>query len=68
MTKRLIEIDDEKLEAIRELLGTRTLRATVDGAFDEVLALDRRRRALLDGQHDGTGALEDPAARQVAWG
>lgn len=44
MTKRLIEVDDEKLDAVRTLLGTRTLKATVDEAFDEVLALDQRRR------------------------
>jgi Arc/MetJ family transcription regulator len=68
MTKRLIEIDDEKLAAIRELLGTQTLRANVDGAFDEVLALDRRRRTLIAGQGVGTGDLDDPAARQSGWG
>ena len=48
MTKRLIEVDDEKLAAVRELLGTRTLKATVDEAFDEVLALAARRRARID--------------------
>ena len=67
MTKRLIEMDDDKLAAVRALLGTRTLRATVDEAFDEVLALDQRRRALLaisQGEH----ALSDPEARQAAWG
>jgi Arc/MetJ family transcription regulator len=68
MTKRLIEIDDEKLGAMRELLDTRTLRATVDGAFDEVLALDRRRRALLGGREEEPSAMEDPAARRAAWG
>jgi Arc/MetJ family transcription regulator len=33
MTKRLIEVDDEKLDAVRELLGTHTLKATVDAAW-----------------------------------
>ena len=45
MTKRLIEVDDDKLAQARALLGTSTLKATVDAALDELLALDRRRRA-----------------------
>ena len=68
MTKRLIEVDDDKLEAVRALLGTRTLRATVDEAFDEVLALDRRRRALLAERGVEPDPLADPAARRDAWG
>ncbi len=68
MTKRLIEVDDEKLDAVRVLLGTRTLKATVDEAFDEVLALDRRRRALLEERGIAVDTLVDPAARQDAWG
>lgn len=66
MTKRLIEVDDDKLDAVRELLGTQTLRATVDAALEEVLALDRRRRALLAEREAET--LADPAERQAGWG
>ena len=68
MTKRLIEVDDEKLDAVRRLLGTRTLRATVDEAFEEVLALDRRRRALLAERGVDANALADSDARRGAWG
>lgn len=68
MTKRLIDVDDEKLAAVRELLGTTTLKATVDEAFDEVLALDRRRRALLVERGVDPGDLADPEARRAAWG
>jgi hypothetical protein len=68
MTKRLIDVDDDKLDAVRTLLGTRTLKATVDGAFDEVLALDQRRRALLAERGVDLDELADPDARQVAWG
>ncbi len=68
MTKRLIEVDDEKIDAVRDLLGTRTLKATVDAAFDEVLSLDRRRRALLAERGVNLEALADPAKRQAAWG
>jgi len=50
VTKRLIEVDDDKLEAVRALLGTRTLKATVDDAFNEVLAsrCDNRERGVED--------------------
>ena len=68
MTKRLIEVDDEKLDAVRSLLGTHTLKATVDGAFDEVIALDRRRRALLAERGVEFNDMADPDARQAAWG
>lgn len=67
MTKRLIEVDDEKLDAVRSLLGTHTLRATVDGAFDEVIALERRRGALLAERGVELDELADPDARQAAW-
>lgn len=68
MTKRLIEVDDEKLDAVRSLLGTHTLKATVDGAFDEVIALERRRRALLAERGVELNDMADPDARQAAWG
>lgn len=51
MTKRLVEIDDEKLAVARELAGTPTIKATVDRALDELIAL-RRRLALLEDLRD----------------
>ncbi len=68
VTKRLIEVDDEKLDAVRGLLGTRTLKATVDQAFDEVLALAQRRRSLLEARGVDAAVLSDPDARRAAWG
>ncbi len=67
MTKRLIDIDDDKLDEVRALLGTRTLKATVAAALDEVLALDRRRRALLAERGVAEREMADPQARQAAW-
>lgn len=66
VTKRLIEVDDEKLASVRALLGTTTLKSTVDAALDEVIALDQRRRALL-AEHGHGEPLADPARRQAAW-
>jgi Arc/MetJ family transcription regulator len=67
VTKRLIEVDDDKLAQVRSLLGTTTMKATVDAALDEVLALDLRRRALL-GERDVEDSLADPVRRRAAWG
>jgi Arc/MetJ family transcription regulator len=67
VTKRLIEVDDDKLDEVRTLLGTRTLKATVAAALDEVLAIERRRRALLAERGVDAGDLADAAARQAAW-
>lgn len=66
MTKRLIEVDDDKLARVRALLGTTTLKSTVDAALEEVLALDLRRKALL-AEHGHEDPLADPARRQAAW-
>ncbi|MEA2011242.1 MAG: DUF2191 domain-containing protein [Actinomycetota bacterium] len=68
MTKRLIDVDDAKLGAVRDLLGTTTLKATVDTAFDEVLALEERRRSLLAERGIDQAELADPRERQAAWG
>ncbi|MGH9139020.1 MAG: DUF2191 domain-containing protein [Acidimicrobiales bacterium] len=68
MTKRLIDVDDHKLDVVRQLVGARTLKATVDAAFDEVIALDQRRRALLAARGVDVESLADPDARRAAWG
>ena len=44
--KTSLVIDREKAAEVREILGTKTLVETVDSAFDEVIALDRRRRLM----------------------
>jgi Arc/MetJ family transcription regulator len=68
MTKRLIDVDDDKLAQIQSELGTATMKATVDTAFDEVLALVARRKALLAERGVDTSRLADPEARRSAWG
>ncbi len=67
MAKTSIEIDEGKLKAAGAVLGTRTKRATVDEALDEVIARDRRERlaSRLEAQ-DGTD-LADPDVIREAW-
>lgn len=67
MTKRLIDIDDDKLEAVQALFGTPTMKATVNDALDEVLALDERRRSLLRERGADDGQLTAEGSRLAAW-
>lgn len=68
MTKRLVDVDDAKLEEVRALLGTSTTKATVNGALEEVLALAARRRALLDDEAvAGSSDLATDERRRAAW-
>jgi Arc/MetJ family transcription regulator len=46
-------IDRAKAEQVRRALGTKTLAATVDAAFDEVLRLQARRRLMERIRRDG---------------
>src|SRR5881628_2439862 len=41
-----VEIDEGKFASAREILGTRTLRETVDRSFDEVLARAAREQSI----------------------
>lgn len=68
MTKRLVDVDDEKLQQVRMLLGTSTIKATVNGALEEVIALAARRHALLDPDLiAGSAALANDEHRRSAW-
>jgi len=41
-----LDIDHEKVDRAKRILGTRTLAATVDAALDEVINLQARRRLM----------------------
>lgn len=67
MRKTTLEIDDELFEHARAVLGTRGLKATVQRAFEEVLALEARRRAIEQlRQMDGLD-LDQPDVMAGAW-
>lgn len=68
VTKRLVDVDDDKLDEVRTLLDTSTTKATVNGALEEVLALAARRRALLDIEVvAGSADLARDDQRRAAW-
>jgi hypothetical protein len=41
-----LDIDHQKVDQAKEILGTRTLAATVDAALNEVISLAARRRVM----------------------
>jgi Arc/MetJ family transcription regulator len=46
MDKTSLVIDRDKVAEAREILGTKTLAATVDAALDEVIRREKRRRVM----------------------
>ncbi len=67
LTKRLIDVDDAKVAKAKELLGASSLKATIDGALDELIALDERRRSLI-GLRGQSAELSNDDTRRAAWG
>ncbi len=47
MTKRLVDIDDDLLEEATEILGTSTMKETVNEALSEVRRAELRRQLVL---------------------
>lgn len=67
MTKRLVDIADDKLAEAREILGEASIKGTVNAALDEVIALNRRRR-LLERLVEQRGVdLSDEEIMREAW-
>ena len=65
--KTTVEIDDQLFEEVRGILGTATLRETVEGAFLEVVR-DRARRREVEALRVMDGMdLDDPEVMEGAW-
>ncbi len=69
MSKRIttIEIDEQKVADVKRLLGTETLRETVDRSFDEVLARAARRTDIERLQRMEGLDLDKPEVMDRAW-
>jgi Arc/MetJ family transcription regulator len=65
--KRSVDIDDELLRQAQELLGTSTVKETVNRALDEAIGLYMRaRHADRLARHDGLD-LHDSKVMAGAW-
>jgi Arc/MetJ family transcription regulator len=62
-----VEIDEEKLDHAKTILGTSTIRDTVDRAFDEVIIHEARRRAIDQLVRMEGLDLDKPAVMEKAW-
>ncbi len=65
--KTSFEVDFAKVDAARNILGTKSLTETVDGALDEVIKLEQRQRLVDLLFEAGALELDDPAAMAGAW-
>lgn len=64
--KTSFELDYEKVEEARRILGTRTLTETVDAALDEVVKREGRRQ-LVEILRSGVLELNNPEVMAGAW-
>jgi hypothetical protein len=65
--KTSFEVDFGKVASAKEILGTRTMTETVDGALDEVIKLEQRRRLVELLFTPGRLQLDDPDVMAGAW-
>lgn len=62
-----VDIDQGKLASVRRVLGTRTLRETVDRSFDEVLARAAREEVIAQLRTMDGLDLDRPEVMAKAW-
>jgi predicted RNA methylase len=65
--KTSFEVDTEKVDAAKEILGTRTLTDTVDAALAEVVKLRQRKTLVELLFRPGALELDDPDVMSGAW-
>jgi Arc/MetJ family transcription regulator len=65
--KTSFEIDSAKVNAAKEILGTKTLTDTVDAALSEVVKLQQRRKLIELLSTPGALELDDPEVMSGAW-
>ncbi|HEV7771274.1 MAG TPA: type II toxin-antitoxin system VapB family antitoxin [Solirubrobacterales bacterium] len=67
MSKTSFEVDPEKVEAAKQILGTKTLTDTVDAALEEIVKR-RQRERLAKLLFDPNGPeLDNPEVMKNAW-
>lgn len=69
MAKRVtsVEIDEAKLAGVKRVLGTRSLRETVDRSFDEVLSRAAREKSIERLRNMEGLDLDRPRVMAKAW-
>ncbi|MDE3207121.1 MAG: type II toxin-antitoxin system VapB family antitoxin [Acidobacteriota bacterium] len=67
MSKRLVDIDDDLLEAASSILGASTMKETVNRSLEAVVLADRRRRHADRLEAMKGLALDKPKVMSDAW-
>ena len=67
MTKRLIDIDDDLLEEVRDLIGASTMKEAVNGALQHVVDFDLRVRHVQRLRSMEGIDLDDAELMRDAW-
>lgn len=65
--KTSFDLDFDKVEAARRILGTKTLTETVDAALDEVVKREQRRQLVELLFTPGVLEIDDPEVMAGAW-
>lgn len=65
--KTSFEVDAEKVNAAKAILGTKTMTETVDVALDEILKRDAGRRLIEILDTPGALELHNPDVMKGAW-
>jgi Arc/MetJ family transcription regulator len=68
MAKTSVEIDQDKLNRAREILGTTSIRDTIEAAFREVIRVAAVRDLVALAEDGAFGALLVPDAEEHLWG
>lgn len=65
--KTSLEVDTEKVEAAKEILGTKTMTETIDAALDEVVNLQLRQKFIEILDTPGALELDNHDVMKGAW-
>ncbi len=68
MAKTSVDVDGEKLARVKGILGTDTLRDTIDAAFREVIRIDSVRQLVVLAEEGAFQALLEPDVEDRLWG
>jgi Arc/MetJ family transcription regulator len=67
MAKTSVDIDMEKLDKVREILGTESIRETINAAFREVIRISAVRDLAALGETGAFDFLLEPDAEERMW-
>jgi Arc/MetJ family transcription regulator len=67
VAKKLVDVDEERLEEARRVLGTRTKKDTINAALGEVVAAAARRRDLARLTSGQLREFVEDSARDQPW-